>query len=144
MTETGEPDWEAVRADYEAGHLLLSEVAHNHGTTLNRLHHRRRQDNWTRRNSKSGRPRRRNMLDRLMALIDNQISLLERRTGEDVMSATEMRMIETMTRALDRIMTLETSDKKITPKRVRLDAELLNIRERLAERIAQLDVIDDE
>lgn len=144
MTETGEPDWAAVRADYEAGELSVADVAHNHGTTLNRLHHRRRQDKWALRNGRSGRPRRRNLLDRLMALIENQISLLEQRTGEDVMSATEMRMIETMTRALDRIMTLETSDKKITPKRVRLDAELLNIRERLAERIAQLDVIDDE
>jgi hypothetical protein len=78
----------------------------------------------------------------MLGLIEAQITQLERKLLEEPMSATEMRMLESMTKALDKITALEAAEKKVVKKRVRMDPELEAIRERLVDRISKLETED--
>lgn len=142
MSGTVEPDWDAVRADYEETDIPIVEVAAAHGVTLNQLNTRRRREHWTLRNPGVGRQRRQSLLARMLGLIEAQITQLEKKLAEEPMSATEMRMLESMTKALDKITALEAADKKVVKKRVRMDPELEAIRERLIDRISKLETED--
>ncbi len=142
MSGTLQPDWDAVRADYEQSDIPLTEIASEHGLTLNQLNTRRRKDHWVLRKPGTGRQRRQSLLARLLGLIEAQITQLERKLSEEPMSATEMRMLESMTKAIDKITALEAAEKKIQKKRVRMDPELEAIRERLTDRISRLETED--
>jgi hypothetical protein len=142
MSGTVEPDWDAVRAEYEDADTPIVQIAATHGLTLNRLNTRRRKEHWVLRKPGVGRQRRQSLLARMLGLIEAQITQLERKLLEEPMSATEMRMLESMTKALDKITALEAAEKKVVKKRVRMDPELEAIRERLVDRISKLETED--
>jgi hypothetical protein len=142
MSGTVEPDWDAVRAEYEDSDTPLAQIAAAHGLTLNQLNTRRRKEHWVLRKPGTGRQRRQSLLARMLGLIEAQITQLERKLCEEPMSATEMRMLESMTKALDKITALEAAEKKVVKKRVRMDPELEAIRERLIDRISKLETED--
>jgi site-specific recombinase len=142
MSGTVEPDWDAVRAEYEQSDTPIVQIAAAHGLTLNQLNTRRRKERWVLRNPGTGRQRRQSLLARMLGLIEAQITQLERKLSEEPMSATEMRMLESMTKALDKITALEAAEKKVVKKRVRMDPELEAIRVRLIDRISKLETED--
>ena len=140
MTDRSDPDWDAVRADYEAGTVPVNAVAQKHGLSLHQLQTRRRAQGWVGRSKGIGRIRRRGLLRRMLGLIEAQITQLETKLESEPMSATEMRMIESMTKALDKITALEAAENKGSNKRVRMDPEHEAIRDRLVQRVQALDV----
>ncbi|RDE10469.1 hypothetical protein [Pelagibacterium lacus] len=140
MSEPEEPDWAAVRADYEAGGRSVAEVARAHGISRDQLNRQRVREDWILRRPGTGRMRRRNILARMVGLIEAQITQLERKLIEDPMNTSEIRMLESMTKALDRITALSEAENKVARKRVKTDPELEAIRERLSQRISELDV----
>lgn len=137
MTEAAEPDWARIRAEYEAGEVPIDELVATHAIKRNQLNYHRRKENWTLRNPVTGK---RGLLKRMLSLIERQIARMEQKMNEEPMSATEMRMLESMTKAIDRIGAMEVAEKKARPGRVRMDPELEAIRERLVQRIQELDV----
>lgn len=82
----------------------------------------------------------RNLLRRMLNLIESQIARLEQKFSEEPMSAAEMRMLETMTKAIDRIAAREAAERKVASKPMQMDPELAAIRDRLVQRIEELDV----
>jgi len=140
MTETGAPDWALIRADYEAGKVPIIDLLDTHGIHRNQLNYRRRTEHWKLRRPVASATRSRTLLRRMLGLMESQIGRLEHKLDEEPMSATEMRMLESMTKAIDKIRTMEAAEKKVRPGRVRMNAELEAIRERLIQRIDELDV----
>ncbi|WMT91179.1 hypothetical protein [Pelagibacterium sp. H642] len=137
MTEAAEPDWARIRAEYEAGEVPIDDLVATHAIKRNQLNYHRRKENWTLRNPVTGK---RGLLKRMLSLIERQIARMEHKMNEEPMSATEMRMLESMTKAIDRIGAMEVAEKKARSGRVRMDPELEAIRERLVQRIQELDV----
>ena len=131
-----------MRAEYEDSDTPLAQIAAAHGLTLNKLNTRRRKEHWVLRKPGTGRQRRQSLLARMLGQIEARITQLERKLCEEPMSATEMRMLESMTKALDKITALEAAEKKVVKKRVRMDPELEAIRERLIDRISKLETED--
>lgn len=87
---------------------------------------------------------RRKLLSRLMALVEGQVAQIEiKREEEPVMSADEMRLLDAMTKTLERVIALSASENKTatTPKRrvQKVDPELEAIRQRLVQRIEKLE-----
>ena len=142
MTETAGPDWERIRVEYEAGEIPLEDIVANHKIKRNQLNYRRQREFWTLRMPVTGRQRSTSLLRRMLGIFASQITRLEHKLNEDAMSATEMRMLESMTRAIERIREIEVAEKKVSKPRERMDPELEAIRERLAQRIENLDVED--
>lgn len=137
MTETAGPDWARIRAEYEAGQVPLDELVAAHAIKRNQLNYQRRKEGWILRHPVTSR---RGLLKRMLALIERQIARMEQKLTEEPMSATEMRMLESMTKAIDRIGAMEAAEKKASSGRTRMDPELEAIRERLVQRIEELDV----
>lgn len=139
MTNHVEPDWAAVRHAYERTNQAVSEIAAEHGMSVDRLHYQRRKENWAMRSPGTGRARRHNVLGRIMLLVEAQVSALETKLEEDgQMSATDMRLLESMTKTLDKLIALQNAHKKAAPKRVRMSPELEAVRQRLIERVQEL------
>lgn len=140
MTEAAGPDWERIRAEYEAGEILIADILAAHNVKLNQLNYRRRKEHWTLRMPVTSQQQGRNLLRRMLDLIESQIARLEQKFSEEPMSAAEMRMLETMTKAIDRIAAREAAERKVASKPMQMDPELAAIRDRLVQRIEELDV----
>lgn len=140
MNGQGEPDWQAVRADYEAREMTLEEIAARHRTTPSRIGNRRRAEGWPRR-SGSKETRAVAIEVRILRLIDRQLARLELEFEDKTMSSNEMRLVEAMTKTMDRVIAKETTKTKATEKRIekpRLDPQLVAIRDKLRKRMEDL------
>lgn len=142
MTETAEPDWARIRVEYEAGEISIADLVANHNIKRNQLNYRRQKGLWALRTPVTGRQRSTSLLRRMLGIFASQITRLEHKLNEEPMSATEMRMLESMAKAIERIRDIEAAEKKTSKPRERMDPELEAIRERLAQRIEDLDVED--
>lgn len=141
MTETGDPDWAQIRAEYEAGTTPVRTIAARHGVTLDRINKRRAQQIWRPRRLWRSRGGRRMVVSRLMHLLEKQIAQLETKlNSNEAFDMSDTKIIETMTRTFEKLEQLQDAQNKAeTGKSARLDPELEAVREKLIRRVQELE-----
>ncbi|SDG37117.1 hypothetical protein [Pelagibacterium luteolum] len=141
MTETGEPDWAMVRADYEAGEISVRAIAEKHSVTLDRINHRKIKEIWRPRRLWTSRGQRRVIINKLMHLLERQIALLEAKLDtNEAFDMADTKLIETITKTYEKLTELQdVHNKAETRKTARLDPELEAVREKLIRRVKALE-----
>jgi hypothetical protein len=93
------PDWNAIRLAYEGKELPVSRIAEQHGVSTSAINRRCLKESWVRRSAatRSGRRkvirapavRRKTLVDRLYAILDHNLELMEQRmtSGEPATAA---------------------------------------------------------
>lgn len=134
------PDWGAVRADYEARAMTLTEIAAKHRITQGQLGARRNAEGWPRRTG-TKETRAVAIEVRILRLIDRQLARLEREFEDKTMSSNEMRLIEAMTKTMDHLIAKESSKTKAMEGKIekpKMDGQLMGIRDKLIKRMEEL------
>ncbi len=127
-------DWAAIRADYEADILTVTEITDKYHVSGPTLYDHAERENWTLRHP-ARLMGRKVLVKRLMAMLERQVAHLEARmTGSD---DNEVALLGHLARTLEKLVALD--NKEETPKpddKRRRDIDLL--RQKLADRIEQL------
>lgn len=130
-----EPDWGAVEADYLGRDLNVEQILVKHGITKQKLSAERRDRGWrARRNAPL---KRSGLIERLMRLVDHQISQLEREhmgAGDK-----EVALVGNLTRTLERLLELKDKKPGTETGPVASDAEIREMREALITRMRELE-----
>lgn len=129
-----EPDWAAIRAEYEAGATPVLDLMAKHAIQSRELYWRIENDNWARR--RQTRPAtRKDLILRLYRLLERQIVELEMTmtTPNDKEAA----ILGTLTRNLEKLIELDTREHGGAPE-TRKRTDIAVLRKKLAERIDRL------
>jgi hypothetical protein len=111
---TPQPDWEAVRHDYEAGQRTVDEICAAHGLSACRLYRRRVRDGWLLRQparSKAGNQR--ELSARLAAALDRKMRQYEKRMSRTAASDSaadserDARTLNTLVRLFEKLTALQ-------------------------------------
>lgn len=129
-----EPDWNAVRAEYEGSADSIAAIARRHGVTPAAVSWRVTRDLWTKRYH-SGRAERSTLVDRMFRVLDRQIMQLEKQMTD--MGDKEAALLGTMARTLEKLMELDAGAGGTKAKRSQ-SKDIKDLREKLAKRIDQL------
>jgi hypothetical protein len=133
-TAKSEPDWEAVRADYEDSILTLPAIYERHGITLAQVRVARRQFGWRPRNRPSP-PLRTDLIDRLFKILKRQIRHME--TEKTAGGDKEAALLGSLARNLEKLIALQDAEKG-TRTNANKAAEMADLRKRLVQRIGEL------
>ncbi|MBU1175267.1 MAG: hypothetical protein KKH72_07675 [Alphaproteobacteria bacterium] len=131
---TDEPDWTAIRADYEAGMRPVADICAQYAVEGWRLYQRCEAEGWPRRRAARATTRSA-LVTRLYRLLERQITELEMKT--DDLGDKEAAILGTLTRNLEKLADLdrkEQGERKDRPKRT----DIAVLRRKLAERIDRL------
>lgn len=141
MTETGEPDWAQIRAEYEAGEVPVRDVAAAHGVTIDMINHRRVREIWRPRRLWARKGQRRVMVSKLMHLLEKQIAQLEKKLeSNEVFDMADTKILDTMTRTFEKLGELQDAQNKAETRRTsRLDPELEAVRAKLIRRVQAIE-----
>ena len=133
------PDWAAVRADYEGGHGTLAEIRARHGVGQAQLNERRNAEAWTPRRPGSAQTSGARLARRLLSLLEKIAHGMETKlmAGKDV-DANELRLLDTMVKALERLIAMEKGDTAPAGKKRGSAVEAAALRAKLVERITTL------
>lgn len=123
--------WEAVRLDYQAGHMTRNGIAHRYRLRRGQLEARARANKWLR----AGSPEdidRRILIARVQNLLERQMDLLEEEMDNG--KRAESKVLSDLVRDLDRLITIERADAPHSgPTRNR--GEISDLRKKLEARI---------
>lgn len=136
MSGTVEPDWDAVRAEYEAGKVPISEIAARHGVSRSGINARVKAKGWQMRKPTVGHTQRTTLIRRMFRVLERQLNLLDEEMTS--VSNTEVTMLGNLVRSLDKLIDLDNAERKIE-KTKRPSAEMAAIKQRLAERMAEIE-----
>lgn len=135
-TQQSVPLWERqdVRADYEADRLLIRQVCRTYEITASELRTAIVRGNWKRRNKRSIQP---GSLTRCMfRLLEQQLSDLEGMTAS--IGEKEVSLLGKLAGTLSNLIAIENKPLGGVQRRKRQTREMVDIRNRLIERIEQL------
>lgn len=142
MDETSGPDWDAVRADYEAGEMAVRAIAAMHGVSIDLINRRRVKETWRPRRIWAYRGQRRILVGKLFHLLEKQIAQLEKKLEENGdFDMADTRVLETMTKTFEKLGELQdtVNNKEARKRAARLDPELEAVREKLIRRVEALE-----
>lgn len=133
-----DPDWPAIRADYEADDLTIVEICARHGVALSALYARRRKQQWAPRQPPTY-DERAEIITRLFRLLDRHLQLMEADMGksESKTGEKEARVLSSLARTLDKLIEMDAGERKRRPIASR-DSDMAALRRELAERIVKL------
>ncbi|WP_127145649.1 hypothetical protein [Pelagibacterium montanilacus] len=128
-------DWAAVRRAYEDTPEPTRAIAERYGITLDALAKARRAGQWMPRRAGRQTASRVQLIARLMRLLDRQVSQIEEKMGADGDGTLpDVRLLETLTRTMDRLIALDEAERARRPRRLS-GPEAEELRTRLADRI---------
>ena len=128
--------WDAVRKDYAANVLSLAAICEKHELTRGQFNDAKAQLKWKRRYSSS--PSRNTIINSLFRLIDRVTSNLEIQmsNAEGVVSDKEVNVLGQLVTMMGKLIDIQDSRAPKSP--TRTTKQMTSIREKLAERIAEL------
>jgi hypothetical protein len=128
-----EPDWPAIRAEYEDTPRTLDEICARHGITRSALSWRVKRYLWRGRN-RTGAVDRPQIIKRLFVLLERQVIQLDKdmtHTGEK-----EVAVLGKLASTLEKLMEIDAA--AAGKPRPAQDRKMRDLREQLAQRIEQL------
>jgi uncharacterized protein YjcR len=129
-------DPEAVRVDYEAGLLTINEVAIKHAISASKLHRWVVQYGWTPRAPHRIDPN--DLIMRMFSALDAQMRDLET-TMKDA-DGSHAGMLAKLVTTLDKLIEIKDAEARKGRKRSQASKEVTELRAKIAERIAELNV----
>jgi hypothetical protein len=130
---TDEPDWIAIRVDYEARKKTITEICAEHGVGRRRLYGRVNAACWTRR--MAIRPgTRRSIIGRLYRLLERQISQME--TDMTDPSDKKAAILGALTRNLEKLIELDNKENGQTDNAANR-RDMQSLRKKLANQLAR-------
>ena len=132
-----EPDWAAIRADYESREMTRTAICRKHAITMTALRERARGTRWEIADYTS--IDRRILVDRVMALLERQIERAEiaMDRDEDRQMDKEAALLGNIARNLEKLIDLDRA--QTTGREVKAEtAEMQDMRRKLAGRIDAL------
>jgi hypothetical protein len=132
-----EPDWIAIRADYESHEMTRAAICRRHGITMAALRERTRFARWG--EADYAAIDRRILVDRTMALLERHIehleTLMEKEEGREMDRETVL--LGNISRNLDKLIDLDRAQAPGRESKAET-AEMRDLRQKLADRIDAL------
>lgn len=133
-SETAIPDWNKIRAEYENSADRLADILARHDISRPQFDAEWKRRGWPRRHQ-SARAGRRDLVARLMVLLERQIATLEKEMGAN--TDKEVAILGNLTKNLEKLIELDRKQKDtVATASRRADIDVL--RQRLSRRIEQL------
>lgn len=136
MAGTAEPDWTAIRAEYETGSTPVSELAGAHGISMLALRRRRLDEGWQLRHTKATGAGHDALIGQLFGLFENQ--LVQMSDIADADTAPEVQALGHMARTLDKLIELDLASQSAHRNKP-TSPQLADLRKRLSQRIFELE-----
>lgn len=124
------PDWDAIRAEYEGREFLPAMICQRHGVTPAQLRYRREQEGWPL--IRSRRPRREELVTRMLRVLAGQVEELEKMT--DMPIDKRAKMLAEQVRTMDRLIEKGAAQRNVEPPSRK---DMTDLRAKLVERLAQ-------
>lgn len=136
----GGTDWAAVRDAYERTGTTTREIARTHGISVERLHEQKRIEGWRSRRPNAQRTHRGKLINRLLRLLDGQVREIEELfEREGALDRDAARLLESLTRTMDRLVALEDTERASRPGKRISKLEAADLRKRLADRMMRVE-----
>lgn len=136
MSVGGEPDWNAIRVEYEDGTMPVTEIVETFGITQRLLRRRRMDEGWRLRHTRGTGAGHEALINKLFGLFENQIVQMSDLADED--RALEVQALGHMARTLDKLIELDLANR--TARRNKpSNHQLEDMRKRLSRRIFELE-----
>ena len=124
------PDWKAIRAEYEGREFLPAMICKRHGVTLAQLRYRREQEGWAL--IRSRRPRREELVTRMLRVLARQVEELEKMT--DMPIEKRAKMLAEQVRTMDRLIEKGAAQRNVEPPSTK---DMTDLRAKLVKRLDQ-------
>ena len=129
-SETTQPDWASIRAEYEGKVFPTKVICERYGITYAQLRYQRQRHDWVSVHTRP--PRKSELVTRMLRVLDQQITILERAVDEPIDKQTAT--LATQVKALDKLIEMGASERNVEPATRR---NMADIRAKLVERLAQ-------
>ncbi|MBJ7577775.1 hypothetical protein JHC09_07725 [Devosia sp. MC532] len=130
MFRNATPNWDIVRAEYESHSFSPRVICQRHGISLKQLRYKRENQLWT--TSRKDTPTAALLIARIMRLLGNQISALEKATDMPIDQKSKLLAAEVKT--LDAVLKMGASERNVeAPSR----RDMTDIRNKLIKRLDQ-------
>ncbi|WP_116652876.1 hypothetical protein [Pelagibacterium sediminicola] len=136
MSGSTEPDWGAVRAEYEDGEMPVAALVEKYGITLLALRRRRLCEGWRLRHTRPTGAGHDALIGQLFGLFENQIVQLSDMADDD--RAPEVQALGHMARTLDKLIELDVASRSAQRNKPS-SPQLQDMRKRLSRRIFELE-----
>lgn len=133
MDATGlnrQPDWSAIRAEYEGRLFEPKVICARHRITVAQLRYRRQCEGWL--SQRERRPKEAVLVARMLKVLEKQIRDLEMSKEEPVEKRTNT--LATQVKTLDKLIELGAAERNVEPASRK---DMADIRSKLAHRLAQ-------
>lgn len=134
MTDKTEIDWAAIRNDYENSKLTVAEIMRKYALSRTRLYAVAAAEEWVPRQT-FDRDGRRGVIARMRRVLERQLTFME--AEMDGSSDKEVALLGNMVKTLEKLIELDTKDKKQEPSK-KQSREMATLRKKLAARIDHL------
>jgi hypothetical protein len=134
VSPSPQPDWAAVRADYEGTRDPLETLYRRHGITAAQVRAAKHQFQWQSRYKPSSSSRT-DLIERLFKILKRQIKHME--DNKDANGDKEVALLGTLARNLKKLMSLQDADKG-SRNNDKKAGDLADLRKRLVQRIGEL------
>ncbi len=124
------PDWIVIRAEYEGRLFVPDTICKRHGITRSQLRYRREKEDWF--TIRGNPPRKADLVQRMMLVLDGQIRELEEAT--DMPIDKRANLLAAQVKTLDKLIEMGAAPRNVDPPTRR---DMADIRNKLAERLAQ-------
>jgi hypothetical protein len=125
-----QPDWSAIRAEYEGRLFVPKVICERHGVTISQLRYRRQCEGWL--SQRERRPKEAVLVARMLKVLERQIRDLEMNKSEPVDKRTNT--LATQVKTLDKLIELGAAERNVEPATRK---DMADIRSKLAHRLAQ-------
>ncbi len=134
-----EPDWEAIREDYEASALPMKELLDRHNVCQTTFYNKREKEGWPMRKPSSV-SERSAIIARLFRVLDAHVIQMETEMTKDNAAAgeKEARVLSNLSRTLDKLIDIDNAERKTRSQKARRGRDIEQLRHELAIRIVKL------
>lgn len=136
MAGKAEPDWTAIRTEYETGSTPVVELASAHGISMQALRRRRLEEGWQLRHTKATGAGHDALIGQLFGLFETQLAQMS--DIADTEAPPEVQALGHMARTLDKLIELDIAS-QAAHKSKPASPQLADLRKRLSRRIFELE-----
>lgn len=136
MSASAEPDWTAIRAEYEEGITPVAALLEKHGISMLALRRMRMAEGWPLRHTRPTGAAHDALIGQLFGLFENHLMQMSDLLEED--RAPDVQALGHMARTLDKLIELDTASRSAQRSKPS-NPQLEDMRKRLSRRIFELE-----
>ncbi|HTM78961.1 MAG TPA: hypothetical protein VL133_15215 [Devosia sp.] len=126
----GEPDWDAIRVEYETRAFLPRMICRRYAITEFQLRYRREREGWV--GGRTHVVRRSDLIERMFKILNKQMSVLEKAVTDPIDK--QANVLSTSVKTLEKLIELGAAERNVKPTNKK---DMRDLRDKLAKRIDQ-------